>query len=368
LSTKQAALNEITFVQFVSLLFGLQVGIGLLALPQELAERAGTDGWISLLLGWTVSTGASLLIVTAMKALPKGSFPEQLSLLFGKWAYKVVCVMFALWAFYYSYTCLVRTILYTKVWLLQQTPMYITMLLLIVPSYTIARGGLRVVGRYAELIVTVSFWVPLVYLLPLKDAHWLYLFPVLKDGWKPIFTAFEITPLSYSGISAVFLLYPFLKDKSKAAAGVIVSNSLSLFTFVLTTVVCFVYFSPDEITQFNEPVLNVLKTIQFNFVERIEVLFLAYFLIIFSLAWIPTAHLAVYCTTRLFGGQDHRAHLRIWCLLLACVTFFYIPGFHQNDRMERVLVWMELGIGYALPILLLLYAALFRHRIRRGSA
>lgn len=368
MSNRHATLNDLTFVQFVALLFGMQVGIGLLALPQELAERAGTDGWISLLLGWAVSTAASLLIVAAMKTLPDGSLPEQLARIFGRWAYRAVCLLFGIWAFYYSYTCLVRTILYMKVWLLQQTPMYVTMLLLIVPSYTVARNGLRVVGRYAELVVTMSFWVPLIYLLPLNEAHWLHLSPVLKNGWMPVFRAFEITPLSFSGIGAIFLLYPFLKDKSKAAAGVVLSNSLSLFTFILTTIVCFVYFSPDEITRFNEPVVNVLKTIQFNFVERIEVLFLAYFLIIFSLAWIPTAHLAVYCTTTLIGGKDHRAHLRIWCLLLAIATFFYIPGFHQNDRMEQVLVGMELIIGYALPVILLLYSAVFRRRMRGRSA
>ena len=43
------------------------------------------------------------------------------------------------------------------------------MLLLLIPTYVIARNGLRILGRYAELVFMISLWIPFVYLLLLKD-------------------------------------------------------------------------------------------------------------------------------------------------------------------------------------------------------
>jgi spore germination protein (amino acid permease) len=367
IGVKKYAFNEITFLQYVFLLFGLQVSVGLLALPQVLADRAGTDGWMAIIAGWIFSIAAGLVIVQVMRKHPDGTLPDLLRRYFGGWAGKTGAVLFGCYIFYYGYNGLVRTVLYTKVWLLPQTPVYIIMMLLLIPTYGIARNGLRIMGRYAELVFFISLWLPFIYLIPLKDAHWLHLFPVLKEGWKPVFSAAQSIVISYSGPGAVFIFYPFLQNKRRASAGIVLSGTLTMLVYIFVTLVCFVYFSPDEITEYNEPVVNVLKTIEFKFVERVEVLFIAFFLIIFSLAWIPALYMCTFCTSWLLGKRDHRGHLLLLLLLVAVGSYFFMPTFYQNDLMEKYMTRMAIGFEGVFPVCLLVYIWGYRRFQRRKS-
>lgn len=352
---KKYAWNEITIMQYIFLNFGMVVSIGFLSLPRILAERAGTAGWIALIIVWLISIAASLIVIQVMKKYPDGTLLDLLTAYLGKWAGKVGAVLFALYLFYYGYTGLVYTILITKQYLLQQTPAYIIMLLLLIPTYVIVRNGPRILGRYVEVIMLLSLWIPFVYLIPLKDAHWLRLLPVLKEGWKPVLSAVPGTFYYHIGFSTTFILYPFLKNKRKASAGIVISYTLAMLMYLFITVICFVYFGPDGIMDYNEPTINVLKAIEFKFIARIEVLFIAFYLLIFSLSWIPTMYMSVFCTTWLVGKQDHRNHLRLLWLFIAVGTFFFMPTFFQSERMNTLLGQIGFVVEYMVPACLLLY-------------
>ncbi|WP_282940210.1 endospore germination permease [Paenibacillus sp. RC67] len=358
---KPYAFKEITFMQFVFISFGAQVSFGLLSLPQELANHAGTDSWMSILLGWICSLGASFMMIHIMKKSPNGTLFDLLRSYVGRWAGSAAAVIFACWTLAYGYVGIVRIVLYTEVWLLPQTPGYIIMLLLLVPAYYIARHGFRILGRYVEFVVIISLWIPFAYLLPLKDAHPLSLLPVLKEGWGPVLSALRITFLSFSGTEIVFILYPMLQKKQLATIGIVISNTLTMLVFLLITLICLVYYGPDELTEYNEPVINVLKTIEFKFVERIEVLFIAFYLLFFSLSWISSMYMTVYSTSWIFEQKDHRIHLRILCFIIGVVAFFYIPSFNQSDYMEKFMSMFAIGIDYALPAILLIYLGIHQH-------
>ncbi|WP_261305588.1 GerAB/ArcD/ProY family transporter [Paenibacillus andongensis] len=352
---KKYTYNEITSMQYIFLNSGIQVSVFFLAMPRKLAEKAGTDGWIALIIGWAITVAASLIVILVMKKHPEGTLFDLIERYLGKWAGRVVVIFFALYLFYYAYTGLIEAVLLTKAWLLPQTSASTVMLLLLIPTYVIARNGLRVLGRYAELVFIISMWIPLVYLFPLKDAHWLNLVPLLKEGWKPVFSAVPTTFFSYIGFATTFILYPFLKNKQKASSAIMISNTLTMLGYLFITVICFVYYSPNEIQKYNEPMVNILEAIEFNFVERMEVLFIAFFLLIFSLAWIPAIYMGVFCTNWLLGKQDHRNHLRVLWFFTAISSFFFLPTFNQSDRMNDLLNQVGIAVEYVFPSCLLVY-------------
>ncbi|MEW9700008.1 endospore germination permease [Paenibacillus sp. SI8] len=349
------AFNEITFIQYILLTSGMSLSVVFLTVPQVLAEKAGTDGWIALLIGWIISVAASLVVIQVMKKCPDGTLLDLLTRYLGKWAGRVAAILFALYFFYYGYTGMVLTVLVTKDWLLPQTQAYLIMLLLLVSTYLIIRGGMRSVGRYAEIVIFVSLWIPIVYLLPLKNAHWLYLLPVIKEGWKPVWTAVPSTFFYYLGFATSFIFYPFLKDKQKASIGIVTSLTLTLLAYLFITLVCFVYFSPDEIRVFNQPGISVLKLIEFKFLERIELLFIAFYILIFSLGWLPSMYASLFCTSWLLGKKEHRGHLRLFWLVIAIGTYFFMPTNNQSDKLNAFLGKIGLGFEYVFPVCLLIY-------------
>ncbi|WP_028549619.1 GerAB/ArcD/ProY family transporter [Paenibacillus sp. UNC451MF] len=366
---KHQAVNKMTTIQYIFLTTGIQISVAFLALPRILAERAGTDGWVSLVIGWAISVASSWALIMVMKrSSNQETLLGLLNRYIGKWAMWVFGAPFALYFIYFGYAGLVRAIIITKTWVLPQTPSYIIMILFLIPTYIIASNGAMILGRYAELIFLMSLWVPFVYLIPFKDARWLHLLPIWKTGWSPIFSALPDSIYAYAGFGASFILYPFLEHKEKAAFGLIISNSLTLLGYLFITVACFVYFSPKEIQEYNEPVITLLKALEFKFVERVEILFISFFLLIFSLSWIPTFYVGVYCTSRLLGSQDSRNHLRILLVALAVASYFFMPSSRLSERLDSIVGSIGFLQEYVFPFLLLAYIWIYDRFQRRSSA
>ncbi|BBH18842.1 germination protein [Paenibacillus baekrokdamisoli] len=357
---------EITFLQFVFILFGVQVGVAILSLPRKLAEAAGTDGWISVLFGWFISSVASLIIVQVMKNGPEGTLPDIIASYMGVWAGKAIALLFSFYFCFLTVDGLAKTILLTKTWLLPKTSSYILIILLLIPTYLIGRHGPRILGRYVELVIILSLWIPIVYLMPLNNAHLLHLLPVLKKGWGPIFTGVQAMIYPSLGMVATFILYPYLKNKERAVSGVLLSNSLTMLIYLFMTLASFIYFSPDEITDYYNPIISVLKSIEFRFIERIEVPFIAFYLLVFSLVWIPSIYFATFFSSWMFDKSDNRVHLRYLCLAIVIVNYFYTPNYNQSTRMETWLSRIGFCLEYILPICLLIYITLHNQLKRRS--
>ncbi|MCM3270684.1 GerAB/ArcD/ProY family transporter [Paenibacillus elgii] len=366
---KKYAFNDITLMQYIFLIAGIQLGVGLLQLPRELAELAGTDGWIALLIGFALATCSSLTIVAVMKRHPDGTLFDLLKRYAGKWAGRAAAILTAMYFAFFSYSIILRAVLFVRSWILPKTPNFVMLVLLAIPSYLLARGGIRILGRYAELVFYITLWMPFFYLLSLRESNWLYMLPLFKEGLQPILLAVKPTLFAFLGFEAAFLLYPFLKSKQYASQGIIVANALTLLVYLHVTVTCNVFYSPDTITHFNEPSVNVLKTMEFRFIERLEIVFLSFFIMIISTTWLPGIYLSVFSINWIFGKADHRKLLQWFMLLLVVSVLFVKPTFNKTDKWIEIVSLTGIFFGYLFPYLLWLYVWLHdRLRWRRRGA
>ena len=345
---------ELTILQFAFIISGLQLSIAYLPLPRLLAEGAGSDGWMTIPVIWLLSVIASVIAVRLMRKMPEGTVLDLVALRIGKWAGKTAALAFGVYFAVTAYDGFVRTTNITRSWLIPETKAYVMLILLLIPAYAIVKGGPLLVGRYAEVVFWITCWTPLIYLYPLKEAHWLNLLPFFKEGFLPVLEGIGRVLFSFAGFATTLFLYPNLKHKQYAVRGVLLANSLTAILYIWITIVSFVYFSPDEITEFNQPVILMLKTIEFRIVERIEVLFIAFYLFIYSMIWVPASYLAVYCSNWLLGADSMRGHLLVFYTLLAVFSFFYFPSFNQNEKLETALGRVSAVLEYIVPAVLLL--------------
>ncbi|HZG80535.1 MAG TPA: GerAB/ArcD/ProY family transporter, partial [Brevibacillus sp.] len=128
---------KLTVLQYILIIHGTQVGIGVLSMPRELAEAAGTDGWISLLIGWGAAVIASLLIISVMKRYPNHTIVELLPLFLGKWVGGAAVALVILYCLLACITVIGNTIGILNVWILTQTPGYLIVFLFVIPTYVI---------------------------------------------------------------------------------------------------------------------------------------------------------------------------------------------------------------------------------------
>lgn len=341
--------NKISLIQFICILSGIQIGVAVLTLPGDLAQAAGTDGWMAIILGWVLVNAVGFITIALMRRSPHGTILELLSERFGARAGKLAALLLGLYFLYLAFDGLSRTVLITKTWLLPNTSTTMLMLLILIPCYVIARHHLTAVGRYVVLVFMLALWVPIVYLLPLEHGHILNLLPLFKSGIWPIVTATKVMIYPGLGMSAALIMYPYLKHKRQATIGILISNTVTMGLYLYITVICFLFYSPDEILQFNEPVISVLMSIEFRFVERIEVLFIAFYIFFFSMVWVPCMYLTTHCTSWMTGRKDNRLHLICLSICIALFTWFMKPTFAASDYMKNLLTYVGLVYEYILP-------------------
>lgn len=351
--------NQISLKQYIFIIYKTQVGIGVLSLPRDLAKTGGTDGWISILLGWILSILLSLVIIKIMEKNPEYTLLELLSKYFGKWVGKSLSVLWILYAAFAASVVMFSTIHIIKIWIVPDIRDFILMILFIIPIYMITKQGIKVIGLFAELVFLITFWMPFLMLFALKDTHWLFLLPIAKEGLFPIMSTVKSTILSFLGFELAFILYPFLKDKKSASKGIVIANSLSMIIFIMVTVISYVKFSPEEITDYAYPTLNLLKLIRLPVLERLEIIFLSFYLFILFMTIIPYLYTAVLGASQLCGKQDHRNVLRILLCLWILLSFFFLPSSSQVTQMGKS--WGTVGTYFAFvfPIFLWIYGWLF---------
>lgn len=357
--------RPVSMLQFTLIISAFQISVAFLSLPRELARQAGTDGWIAIFLGWGMATLASVALVKVMKNSPTGSILDLIQRFAGVWASKIAAIIFIAYYLLLAYDGFIIASLVIKLWLLPSTYIYILVLLLLIPTYQIAQHGFQAIGRYCEIVALISIWIPFVYLSTLRHAHWLYLLPVIKEGWLPVLATAKIMFYPLLGIGLVFFIYPHLVKKEKALKAMVISNTLTCLVYLAITLVCYVYYSPDEIGDFNEPVISIMKSIELQFIERIEVPFIAFYLFMFSCIWIPSMHLVSMNSAWLLGKSRERGHLVVWCLAIAVGFFIYRPSFMDAARVNNILNLFGFMMEFALPVCLLLYVAISK-RVRGG--
>ncbi|MEH7237606.1 GerAB/ArcD/ProY family transporter [Bacillus sp. JJ1562] len=358
--------KQITLVQFILLIHGVQMGVGVLTLPRDLAENAGTDGWIPIIFGWFIAVVSSLIIIQIMKKHPNGTILDLLTFYFGKWIGKVGGLIFS-WYFgllaFYTFT---TEAIFIQAWILPRTSIYLLILLLSIPSYLLVRNNIQILGRYSVVVFFATIWTIIFYMIPVKDGQFLNLLPILKEGWHPVIKTLKLTIVTYVGFEIAFFLYPFLQKKESASLGVIIANTITMLAYLLITLVAFVVFSPDEITKFNEPTITLLKIIELKFIERLEIVLFSFYIFVMSTKVLPLMFMSVFSTSWVFGKEDHTKPL-FWFLVFSVIyVFLFPPSVNIDLKWRTELQTLTIVFAYAFPVCLWAYVVIHGFFKRRS--
>ncbi|MDR4889903.1 endospore germination permease [Fredinandcohnia sp. QZ13] len=357
--------KQITLLQFILLIHGVQIGVGVLTLPRDLAVKAGTDGWIGIILGWFIATVTSLIIIQIMKKHPNGTILDLLSFYFGKWGGKVGGVVlglyFALLALYSFFT----EAMFIQAWVLPRASIPLLVIMLAIPSYLLVRNNIQIIGRYSVVVFFMTIWIIFFYMLSLKEAQFLNLLPLLKEGWHPVIKTVNITIITFVGFEIAFFLYPYLQKKEYASIGVVIANTITMFAYLMITLVAFVVFSPDEIAKYNEPTITILKVIELKFIERLEIVLFALYIFVMSTKVLPLMFVSVFSTSWLFGKEEHTKPL-FWLLVFSVIfVILFPPSANISLTWRKELQILSYLFTYAFPICLwgyVLIHGLFKRR------
>ncbi|PPB08494.1 GerAB/ArcD/ProY family transporter [Brevibacillus laterosporus] len=349
--------RKISLLQFILTISGIEVGSSILSLPADLARVTGTDGWISIIIGYLFTILISLCIIGIMSKHPNNTMLDVLIYYLGSFFGKSIMVVWILYSLLGAVTIFYTSIYIIKEWVLPNTMTFLIVALFLLCTYIALRGGVRLICRYQVFVFFFTLWMPLILLFSLKHGHLTFLLPVLKEGWLPILHGVKVTVLAFLGFEWVFLFYPYLENKKHAVKGIIIANTITLLVYLQITFSCFTFFSPDEISKFIWPTLTLVKPVRFSFLERFEIIYLSFYIFIFSTSVIPYFFFAMENIAHLFHKPDW--HVPYVILLAYALSYlFYQPSYTEITFWKDSWQWMGYFLVYLFPLLFLLYTML----------
>ncbi|AYK05628.1 GerAB/ArcD/ProY family transporter [Brevibacillus laterosporus] len=353
--------KEISLLHFILTITSIEIGTSILTLPAELAQASGTDGWISILIGYVLSTIVSLCIIKVMSKHPGKTMLQILHLYFSSIIGNVMMVIWIIYSFISAFSIFVSSVFIINEWILPNTPNYFISVLFIVPIYMAIRGGIRVLSGFQVVVFFSTLWLLLVLLFPLDQSHFVFLLPILKEGWEPVIQGVRIAVFPFLGFELAYLFYPYIKNKEHAAKGIIIANAITLLIYLEITIICYMVFSPDEITKYIWPTLTLVKPIHFAFLERFEIVYVSFYILIFLSSVIPYLFFVTEGISELTKRRE-RSQLYIILGIFIVSYLFYHPYFTNINLLNILLAPFSYIVAFAFPVFFWLYVMLVPKR------
>lgn len=271
---------QLTPHQFTIILIGSMLGVEMLSLPNDVVKIARQDGWISAMLGGVYPIYMILIANFFMKKHPDVNVLILSKMCFGKIIGTILNFIFVTF-FIATITMIasgVSNIIRVHIlYYLTNDKVLITIFL--IPAF-IVFNGLKTLGRMNEVIFYLTIPLFLIPLSALKDGDIQNIMPMLGSGIINIFKSIRSAIYPYSGIEVVFLLYPFLNNKSNMKSSTIISVSITMFIYMWLTFVT-IYFLGIYITpKFLWPVITATENITIAFITSFRFIAITLWLLI----------------------------------------------------------------------------------------
>lgn len=284
------------------------VGVGILTLPREVLEIAGTDGWILIILGGIASILMSLVIHTLSMRFPNQTIIEYseellgrpLSILIGIIIF-TYCSMFAAFSVRIFGEVL-------KMFLLPKTPIEVITITFLLTAGYLVRNGLEPIVRFYELIIMIMF-IP--YLLALfagtSNVNFTNLLPVFQTSPRVLLKgSFQII-FSYIGFEFIFLLFPFVSDQKNIRKTLLISISSIILLYLITNIFVLATFGEDTIESLIWPLMAYIKSIEIpgGFIEQLEGIIMTIWVLFIYTTLSTVYFLSSFTLSRVMNVKEH---------------------------------------------------------------
>ncbi|MGD6962451.1 GerAB/ArcD/ProY family transporter [Fictibacillus phosphorivorans] len=247
----------------------MQIGVGILGFERYIAKSAGHDAWISVIIGG-LSFNVLIWMIYRVLSKENADIIGVHKNLFGRWIGGALSFLLLI---YFSSTIL--TVLRTyieviQIWVFPELNTAVIAIILLGLAYSYVIGGIRVVAGLSVLGFFITLPLFLLKYYALKNAHYTNLLPILDHSFSDLMAATKGVTLDYLGFELILLYLPFLKQPEKSQKWAHLGNLFTMFTYLITVFVSFVYFNQEQLQHTIWATLTLWKIVDLPFAQRFE--------------------------------------------------------------------------------------------------
>lgn len=321
---KVAENHQVSPYFLVFIIYSIQVGIGILSYQRVLAETAGTDSWITILISGMVM----LVILWMMFRLLERSEGDIIAIhkeLLGKWLGGFLSIILCL---YFLSMALVVLRTYTEivqVWMFPRISYWQIGAVVAVTGYAFISGGFRSLTGIAFL--SAIYGSPLFFTLffPLSYAHYDNLLPMFQHSPWAIALSTQKMILNYEGFGLLLIFYPFIKRPKKAKKWAFYGIFITTYLYIIMMIIALVYYPKNQLNNVLWPTIDMWKIVDLPFMERFEYIGIT----IWFFVIMPNLCLTLWGATR---GLKRLFQFNQRITAVVLFVIIYILGYFLNNR------------------------------------
>ncbi|MEH6991397.1 GerAB/ArcD/ProY family transporter [Neobacillus drentensis] len=358
---------SITKFQLFFFMIQSQIGIGLLSLPNVVQKTAKGDGWISTFIAGVAVQIMLVIYWQLLKRFPNLIYTEITQKILGRFIGKLINI------FIYMNFILIGgliTILFIKVinlWLMPLTPNWIISILILIACIYLTISDLRMIARFfvlaTSLILLLWFTSLLSWFTP-KEIQ--YILPIGSSGFKNILLGTNNSLLAMLGFEGLLFLFPFIIENKKGVLKTIsMANIFIMIFYTYFMILTLISFSPDQLAQMREPIINLLRGLSYKMVDRVDLIFLSIWIVPMTTSCVAYLFLASKSM-----NVEKKNYQKV--VLMNGFIIFLITLIPYDDAIitlfNKYVSYLNYAVVFIIPILLLILSFLFKKHEMSESA
>lgn len=358
--------STITSKQLIFIMIGSMLGSGILSLPRLAAKEVGQDAWLAVILGALFPLASLSLIKLLYDRNFDSTFVKVCRKVSGKWLGSLFSILLAVYSILTASVLLRVFIEVISLFLLTETPTLVKLILMLGVCAYLVYGNVKVLGRVNEFLFYLL--LPIIFFsLPalITNADIRNLMPVLNYKISDYARASLTTGLAFSGFELYMVFHPYVSREKEAFGASLTALLITLAIYLYFVTSTVLVFGVKLTQEFTWPTLRVLATAEVPIIERIEFLFIQWWIAVsfrpISIQYFCASHII----TELFGLKSQS--LSTIALFPIIIGIAYYPkNIFQVFKISDYVGLLALSIGIGLPLVLIILG-LFAGKKNRGQ-
>ncbi|MBF8982478.1 endospore germination permease [Lutibacter sp. B2] len=270
--------DRISSVQLAMILSVSIIGVGILSLPRSVAEAAGPDAWILVLMGTLMILIIALVISKIVTKFQQKTMIEFSEIIVGKPIGILITIGFSIYGIIFAAVEARLCAEVIKEYLLFNTPTEVIMVTLLLVSVYLVRSGIEPIARMAQIIFPIVTIIAILLIIPvLPEIDWTHFLPVLKTPILKLIKSLPVVILSFIGIELALVFSTFVIDTKNIKKNMYITVGLVAMVYFFIVSITIARFGIQETIHITWPTLELFKTVDIPgaFVENIEIFVIA---------------------------------------------------------------------------------------------
>lgn len=350
--------QSLTDRQIAFLLFGIIVGFGVVSLPKEVAEKAGTGGWFSIIIATGISIALTFIIVYLGQVYEDKTIYEYSELLVGKFLTSIFMIFYIVYYFLF-FTMITRmSSEIIKLTILFKTPVWVLSLLLLVVAYYAITRGLEGIARLCELYGIIILLIAFSFhILIFTKGQLINLRPFLVVEDLPLyFKASAALIIPFLGMELLTLVPMNRKNNKNVVKYSVLMMVVIGLLYIVEIESCISVIGVDDIIHYKDALIATVRRVDIpylSFLRRLDGIVLS--------SWIMAAFCTItvfaYGTAFLVNKICNRVSFNLSSFVVFCISLIVsqIPGtINQTLSVIQFTGYLSIVAAGGIPILLLI--------------